>query len=93
MGIFHKVEVDPRRVGIIFTLWSRGSEECAGKHFCNHVSYACAHCRSVGDMSVYFMMLDSLLASEQLPSEYTGRMQQVREVDAHWLVCLALRKA
>ena len=28
-------------------------------------------------MSVYFQMLDSLLASERLPAEYAGRMQQV----------------
>lgn len=34
--------------------------------------------RSVGDMRVYFQMLDSLLASERLPPEYAGRMQQVR---------------
>ncbi len=34
--------------------------------------------RSAGDMSVYFQMLDSLLASERLPPEYAGRMQQVR---------------
>ncbi|GFH08789.1 uncharacterized protein HaLaN_03813 [Haematococcus lacustris] len=28
-------------------------------------------------MRVYFQMLDSLLASETLPPEYSGRMQQV----------------
>lgn len=34
-------------------------------------------------MSVYFQMLDSLLASERLPPEYAGRMQQVRLVSFH----------
>jgi len=29
-------------------------------------------------MHVYFQMLDSLLASEHLPGDYAGRMQQVR---------------
>ncbi|GIL45357.1 hypothetical protein Vafri_2604 [Volvox africanus] len=41
-------------------------------------NYTCPLCcKSVGDMSVYFQMLDSLLASERLPPEYGGRMQQV----------------
>ncbi|EFJ48814.1 hypothetical protein VOLCADRAFT_60154 [Volvox carteri f. nagariensis] len=41
-------------------------------------NYTCPLCcKSVGDMSVYFQMLDSLLASERLPPEYSGRMQQV----------------
>jgi hypothetical protein len=42
-------------------------------------NYTCPLCcKSVGDMSVYFQMLDSLLAAERLPPEYSGRMQQVR---------------
>ncbi len=41
-------------------------------------NYTCPLCcKSVGDMSVYFQMLDSLLAAERLPPEYSGRMQQV----------------
>ncbi|KAL6750442.1 zinc-ribbon-domain-containing protein [Haematococcus lacustris] len=41
-------------------------------------NYTCPLCsKSVGDMRVYFQMLDSLLASETLPPEYSGRMQQV----------------
>lgn len=36
-------------------------------------------------MHVYFQMLDSLLASEVLPPEYAGRMQQVHY--AHALCC------
>ncbi|KAG2445115.1 hypothetical protein HYH02_008982 [Chlamydomonas schloesseri] len=41
-------------------------------------NYTCPLCcKSVGDMSVYFQMLDSLLAAERLPPEYAGRMQQV----------------
>ncbi|GIL78726.1 hypothetical protein Vretimale_373 [Volvox reticuliferus] len=41
-------------------------------------NYTCPLCcKSVGDMCVYFQMLDSLLASERLPPEYAGRMQQV----------------
>uniref|UniRef100_A0A7S3R8J5 Uncharacterized protein n=2 Tax=Dunaliella tertiolecta TaxID=3047 RepID=A0A7S3R8J5_DUNTE len=41
-------------------------------------NYTCPICsKSVGDMHVYFQMLDSLLASERLPPEYAGRMQQV----------------
>jgi hypothetical protein len=37
-------------------------------------------------MSVYFQMLDSLLASERLPPEYAGRMQQVRHRACVWCV-------
>lgn len=31
----------------------------------------------MGDMRVYFQMLDALVASEQLPQEYAGRTQKV----------------
>ncbi|KAG1677148.1 hypothetical protein FOA52_000954 [Chlamydomonas sp. UWO 241] len=41
-------------------------------------NYTCPLCaKSIGDMTVYFQMLDSLLASERLPTEYAGRTQLV----------------
>ncbi|KAH6558906.1 hypothetical protein KP509_1Z038300 [Ceratopteris richardii] len=40
--------------------------------------YSCPICcKSLGDMNVYFGMLDALLASEQLPEEYRGREQDI----------------
>lgn len=47
-------------------------------------NYTCPICsKSIGDMSVYFQMLDSLLSSERLPPEYAGKMQQVG--DQRWI--------
>jgi zinc finger-like protein len=41
-------------------------------------SYSCPVCsKSLGDMSVYWRMIDSLLAAERLPPEYGGRTQAV----------------
>ncbi|GAX84312.1 hypothetical protein CEUSTIGMA_g11734.t1 [Chlamydomonas eustigma] len=41
-------------------------------------NYTCPLCtKSIGDMTVYFQMLDSLLASERLPAEYAGRTQMI----------------
>lgn len=41
-------------------------------------NYTCPICaKSMGDMRVYFQMLDALVASERLPSEYAGRTQNV----------------
>jgi zinc finger-like protein len=43
-------------------------------------SYTCPICcKSIGDMSMYFTMLDSLLASERhrLPAEYADKKQSV----------------
>eukprot|EP00887_Chlorella_sp_A99_P004372 scaffold15.g4372.t1 len=40
--------------------------------------YACPVCsKSLGDMAVYWRMIDSLLAAETLPPEYAGRTQTV----------------
>jgi zinc finger-like protein len=43
-------------------------------------NYTCpVCCKSMGDMSVYFKMIDSLLAAEaaRLPPQYAGRTQAV----------------
>ncbi|KAK4423546.1 Zinc finger protein BRUTUS [Sesamum alatum] len=62
-------------------------------------AYACAHyicpicSKSMGDMSVYFGMLDALMASEVLPEEYRNRCQDILCNDCdrkgtapfHWL--------
>lgn len=56
--------------------------------------YTCPICsKSLGDMNVYFGMLDALLASEQLPEEYRSREQDILCNDCeskgrapfHWL--------
>lgn len=45
-------------------------------------NYKCPICsKSIGDMTVYFQMLDSLLASERLPPEFAGRTQLVSCLD------------
>ncbi|CAI5534729.1 unnamed protein product, partial [Closterium sp. Naga37s-1] len=47
---------------------------CFQAYTCEH--YTCPICcKSVGDMRVYFGMLDALLAAEQLPEEYRNRQQ------------------
>ncbi|KAM0919555.1 hypothetical protein ACQ4PT_008115 [Festuca glaucescens] len=62
-------------------------------------AYTCTHytcpicCKSLGDMSVYFGMLDGLLAAEELPEEYRSRCQDILCNDCgrkgrsrfHWL--------
>ncbi|XP_062232065.1 zinc finger protein BRUTUS-like isoform X2 [Phragmites australis] len=62
-------------------------------------AYTCTHytcpicCKSLGDMTVYFGMLDDLLAAEQLPEEYRDRCQDILCNDCerkgrsrfHWL--------
>ncbi|GMH21955.1 hypothetical protein Nepgr_023798 [Nepenthes gracilis] len=58
------------------------------------VQYTCPICsKSLGDMQVYFGMLDSLLAEEKIPDEYTGKTQPILCNDCekkgsaafHWL--------
>ncbi|KAJ3670660.1 hypothetical protein LUZ60_008086 [Juncus effusus] len=58
------------------------------------VHYTCPICcKSLGDMTVYFGMLDALLASEQLPEEYINKCQDILCNDCdkkgrsrfHWL--------
>ncbi|KAF2316006.1 hypothetical protein GH714_040801 [Hevea brasiliensis] len=40
--------------------------------------YTCPICsKSLGDMQVYFKMLDTLLAEEKMPDEYSGRTQVI----------------
>ncbi|XP_050221797.1 zinc finger protein BRUTUS-like [Mercurialis annua] len=65
---------------------------CFQAYTCSH--YICPICsKSMGDMSVYFGMLDALLASEQLPEEYRDRCQDILCNDCdkkgttpfHWL--------
>ncbi|KAK1553219.1 hypothetical protein Q3G72_031091 [Acer saccharum] len=47
---------------------------CFQAYTCSH--YICPICsKSLGDMAVYFGMLDALLASEELPEEYRDRCQ------------------
>ncbi|MQL90863.1 hypothetical protein Taro_023463, partial [Colocasia esculenta] len=62
-------------------------------------AYTCSHytcpicCKSLGDMAVYFGMLDALLAAEELPEEYRDRSQDILCNDCgkkgtsrfHWL--------
>ncbi|KAE8686903.1 Detected protein of unknown function [Hibiscus syriacus] len=49
---------------------------CFQAYACSH--YICPICsKSMGDMAVYFGMLDALLASEQLPEEYRNRCQDI----------------
>ncbi|XP_052199225.1 zinc finger protein BRUTUS-like isoform X2 [Diospyros lotus] len=65
---------------------------CFQAYTCTH--YICPICsKSLGDMSVYFGMLDALLASEELPEEYRDRCQDILCNDCgkkgtsrfHWL--------
>ncbi|KAJ7531954.1 hypothetical protein O6H91_14G066700 [Diphasiastrum complanatum] len=65
---------------------------CFQAYTCGH--YTCPICsKSLGDMAVYFGMLDALLAAERLPEEYEGRFQDILCNDCgqkgtasfHWL--------
>ncbi|CAL9068793.1 zinc finger protein BRUTUS-like [Musa acuminata AAA Group] len=65
---------------------------CFQAYTCSH--YTCPICsKSLGDMAVYFGMLDALLAAEQLPEEYRDRCQDILCNDCgkkgksrfHWL--------
>ncbi|GLT34426.1 hypothetical protein SLA2020_089400 [Shorea laevis] len=65
---------------------------CFQAYTCSH--YICPICsKSLGDMTVYFGMLDALLASEVLPEEYRDRCQDILCNDCdkkgtapfHWL--------
>ncbi|XP_047940642.1 zinc finger protein BRUTUS-like [Salvia hispanica] len=65
---------------------------CFQAYACTH--YSCPICsKSMGDMSVYFGMLDALMASEVLPEEYRDRCQDILCNDCdrkgtapfHWL--------
>lgn len=66
--------------------------DCFRAYTCSH--YICPICsKSMGDMSVYFGMLDALLASEELPQEYRDRCHDILCCDCdkkgkapfHWL--------
>ncbi|CAN6885761.1 unnamed protein product [Brassica oleracea] len=65
---------------------------CFQAYTCSH--YTCPICgKSLGDMAVYFGMLDALLAAEELPEEYKDRCQDILCNDCerkgttrfHWL--------
>ncbi|XP_022725493.1 zinc finger protein BRUTUS-like isoform X3 [Durio zibethinus] len=65
---------------------------CFQAYTCSH--YTCPICsKSLGDMAVYFGMLDALLAAEELPEEYRDRFQDILCNDCdqkgtarfHWL--------
>ncbi|KQK05031.1 zinc finger protein BRUTUS [Brachypodium distachyon] len=65
---------------------------CFQAYTCSH--YTCPICsKSLGDMTVYFGMLDGLLAAEELPPEYRDRCQDILCNDCgrkgrsrfHWL--------
>ncbi|XP_061357573.1 zinc finger protein BRUTUS-like isoform X2 [Gastrolobium bilobum] len=65
---------------------------CFQAYTCSH--YTCPICsKSLGDMAVYFGMLDALLAAEELPEEYRDRHQDILCHDCdrkgtsgfHWL--------
>ncbi|XWS51065.1 hypothetical protein CRYUN_Cryun12cG0144200 [Craigia yunnanensis] len=49
---------------------------CFQDYTCTH--YTCPICsKSLGDMQVYFRMLDALLVEEKIPDEYHGRTQVI----------------
>ncbi|KAK8710476.1 hypothetical protein V6N13_145797 [Hibiscus sabdariffa] len=65
---------------------------CFQAYTCSH--YTCPLCsKSLGDMAVYFGMLDALLAAEELPEEFRDRYQDILCNDCdrkgtarfHWL--------
>ncbi|XP_022768172.1 zinc finger protein BRUTUS-like At1g74770 [Durio zibethinus] len=65
---------------------------CFKEYTCTH--YTCPICsKSLGDMQVYFKMLDALLVEEKIPDEYHGRTQVILCNDCekrgtapfHWL--------
>ncbi|XVE54866.1 hypothetical protein DITRI_Ditri03aG0117000 [Diplodiscus trichospermus] len=65
---------------------------CFQEYTCTH--YTCPICsKSLGDMQVYFRMLDALLVEEKMPEEYHGRTQAILCNDCekkgtapfHWL--------
>ncbi|KAL5747354.1 hypothetical protein ACOSP7_024352 [Xanthoceras sorbifolium] len=65
---------------------------CFQVYTCTH--YTCPICsKSLGDMQVYFKMLDALLAEEKIPQEYSDRTQVILCNDCekrgtapfHWL--------
>ncbi|XP_061344985.1 zinc finger protein BRUTUS-like [Gastrolobium bilobum] len=65
---------------------------CFQAYTCSH--YTCPICsKSLGDMAVYFGMLDALLVAEELPEEYRDRYQDILCHDCdrkgtsrfHWL--------
>ncbi|KAK3225302.1 hypothetical protein Dsin_005164 [Dipteronia sinensis] len=65
---------------------------CFQAYTCIH--YTCPICsKSLGDMTIYFGMLDGLLAAEELPEEYRNRVQDILCNDCerkgtaqfHWL--------
>ncbi|KAK4843002.1 hypothetical protein QYF36_002606 [Acer negundo] len=65
---------------------------CFQAYTCSH--YTCPICsKSLGDMTIYFGMLDGLLAAEELPEEYRNRIQDILCNDCerkgiaqfHWL--------
>ncbi|KAG8379106.1 hypothetical protein BUALT_Bualt07G0053600 [Buddleja alternifolia] len=65
---------------------------CFQDYTCSH--YICPICsKSLGDMQVYFGMLDVLLAEEKIPEEYSGQTQDILCNDCerrgtarfHWL--------
>ncbi|KAG7659586.1 Zinc finger CHY-type [Arabidopsis suecica] len=65
---------------------------CFQEYTCSH--YTCPVCsKSLGDMQVYFKMLDALLAEEKMPDEYSNKTQVIlcndcgRKGNApyHWL--------
>ncbi|KAF2607936.1 hypothetical protein F2Q68_00046453 [Brassica cretica] len=66
--------------------------KCFKDYTCSH--YTCPVCsKSLGDMQVYFSMLDALLAEEKMPDEYTNKTQVILcndcgrkgEAPYHWL--------
>ncbi|KAK7407514.1 hypothetical protein VNO78_09467 [Psophocarpus tetragonolobus] len=55
---------------------------CFQAYTCSH--YICPICsKSMGDMSVYFGMLDALLVTEELPEDYRNQCQDILCNDCH----------
>ncbi|XP_010318962.1 zinc finger protein BRUTUS-like At1g74770 isoform X1 [Solanum lycopersicum] len=66
--------------------------KCFQEYTCSH--YTCPICsKSLGDMQVYFEMLDALLSEQKIPEEYAGQTQAILCNDCekrgtasfHWL--------
>ncbi|KAH0880451.1 hypothetical protein HID58_067845 [Brassica napus] len=106
--VYQDTTLDPRRKDYLVQNWRTRITfilhfdcECfyqsmdsgsAKAYTCSH--YTCPICgKSLGDMAVYFGMLDALLAAEELPEEYKDRCQDILCNDCerkgttrfHWL--------
>ncbi|KAH0904264.1 hypothetical protein HID58_043767 [Brassica napus] len=92
--VYQDTTLDPRRKDYLVQNWRTRSDffHLFPAYTCSH--YTCPICgKTLGDMGVYFGMLDALLAAEELPEEYKDRCQDILCNDCqrkgttrfHWL--------